>query len=96
MRPVVFCWREFCAYLAPREEASPAVLIFLAVCPEVPSKLLDLPLSLAIHLRMETVRQAHHDSKQAEESFAHMGDELWTAIRDNILWYSEVPEDMVE
>ncbi len=34
--------------LGPQEETAPAVLIFLAVCPEVPSEFLDLPLSLAV------------------------------------------------
>ncbi len=34
--------------LGPREETAPAELIFLAVCPEVPSEFLDLPLSLPL------------------------------------------------
>ncbi len=46
----------------PREETAPAELIFPAVCPEVPSEFLDLPLSLAISLWMITGGQAHCDS----------------------------------
>ncbi len=46
--------------LDPGEEAVPAELVFLAVCPEITSKFLDLPLSL--RLGMVTGEQAHCDS----------------------------------
>ncbi len=44
------------------EKTAPAVLILLAVCPEVPSEFLYLPLSLAVCLGMVTGGQAHRDS----------------------------------
>ncbi len=47
--------------LGPWEEAAPALLIFLAVCPEVMSEFLDLPLSLAVRQWMVTGGQAHRD-----------------------------------
>ncbi len=53
-------------YSRPMGGTAPAVLIFLAVCPEVPSEFLDLPLSLAVHLWMVTGEQAYRNSKQAE------------------------------
>ncbi len=81
--------------LGPQEETAPAVPIFLAVCPEVTSKFLVLLLSLAIRLRMVTRGQAHRDFYQAE-GFSHMGDKLWASIGDDIFWYPEVPEDMME
>ncbi len=47
--------------LVPKEEATPAVLVPVAVCPEVTSELLDLALSLAIRLGMVAGGQAHSD-----------------------------------
>ncbi len=47
--------------LGPREEAAPAVLVPVAVCPEVTSEFLDLTLSLAIRLGMVAGGQAHSD-----------------------------------
>ncbi len=47
--------------LGPWEETAPAILIFLAVCLEVTSLFLDLPLSLAVRLWMVTGRQAHSE-----------------------------------
>ncbi len=53
--------------LGPWEEAAPAVLVFLTVCPEVASEFLDLTLSLAIRLGMVARGQAHSDPLQPEE-----------------------------
>ena len=47
--------------LGPGKEVVPAVLIFLAVCPELASKFLDLLLSLAVHLGMVSGRQVYSD-----------------------------------
>ncbi len=45
--------------LGPWEEAAPAVLVLLAVCPEVASEFLNLALSLAVRLGMVAGGQAH-------------------------------------
>ncbi|XP_016397843.1 netrin receptor DCC-like, partial [Sinocyclocheilus rhinocerous] len=45
--------------LGPWEEAGPAVLVILAVCPDVTPEFLDLALSLAVSLGMITGGQAH-------------------------------------
>lgn len=44
--------KEVLCILGPGKETVPALLVFLEVCPDVPSEFLDLPLSMAISLQM--------------------------------------------
>ncbi len=62
MSPVVVCQREFCAYSAQGRKRFSAVLVVMAVGPEIPPNFLYLPLSLAVGLGVVSGGQADRDS----------------------------------
>ncbi len=82
--------------LGPREEAVPAVLVVMAVRPEIPPNLLYLPLSLAVCVGVISGGQAYRDTKELEESLPDMGDELWPTVGDNVLRDAEIAEDVMK
>ncbi len=66
--------------LGPRKVLAPAVLVVMTVGPEVAPDLLDLPLSLAIHLQVVSGGQANRHSQQSEELAPYPGDEIRPSI----------------
>jgi hypothetical protein len=88
--------KEILGVISPGEELAPAVLVLVVIGPQVPSNLLDLPLSLAVTLRVVSRRQADRNPEEPEERFPHSRDELWTSVRHNVFGDAEVSKHMIE